>query len=77
MPTQVDQNFNGIAQMPFLPNPYYLYRNASTSSMPWSIQSVSNSFSYTYLENDSKIYFLPRYFVKAKGQIPASKVKFD
>ena len=77
MPAQVDQNFSGFAQMPFLPNPYYLYGNASMSSMPWSTPTVNNSFAYTYPENASKSYSQPKISVKAKGQRPAPKVKVD
>ena len=60
MPAQVDQNFSGFAQMPFLPNPYYLYGNASMTPMPWSTPTVNNSFAYTYLENASKSYSQPK-----------------
>ena len=34
MHANVDQNFSGFPQMPFLPNPYYLDENASMTSMP-------------------------------------------
>ena len=47
------------------------------SSMPWSTPTINNSFAYTYPENASKIYSKPRNSVKAKGQRPAPKVKFD
>ena len=77
IPTLVDQNFNGLAQLPFLPNPYYLYGNANMSFMPWSTPSVNNSFAYTYPENVSKSYSQPRNSVKAKGQRPSPKVKVD
>ena len=45
--------------------------------IPWSTPSVNNSFAYTYPENASKSYSQPRNSFKAKGQIPASKVKVD
>ena len=34
MPVNVDQNFSAFPQMYFLPNLYYLYGNASMTSMP-------------------------------------------
>ena len=60
MPTLVDQNFNGLAQIPFLPNPYYQYENTNMFTMPWSTPTVTNSFSYLYPENASKRYSRPR-----------------
>ena len=77
MPTLIDQNFNGLAQLPFLPNPYYQYGNTNMSSMPLSTPTVNNSFTYTYPENASKSYSQPRNYVKAKGQRPAPRVKVD
>ena len=68
MHAQVDHNFSGFAQMSFLPNPYYLYENASMSSMPWSTPPVNNSFAYKYPENVNKIYSQPKISVKAKDQ---------
>ena len=63
--------------MPFLPNPYYLYGNASMTSMPWGTPTVNNPFAYTYPENVSKSYSQPKASVKTKGQRPAPKVKVD
>ena len=77
MPVNVDQNFSGFPQMSFLPNPYYLYGNASMTSMPWGTPTVNNSFAYTYPENVSKSYSQPKASVKTKGQRPAPKVKVD
>ena len=77
MPAQFDQNFSGFAQMSFMHNPYYLYGNASMTSISWSTPTINNSFSYTYPENASKSYSQPKIYVKAKGQRPTSKVKVD
>ena len=63
--------------MPFLPNPYYLYGNASMTPMPWGTPTVNNSFAYTYPENASKSYSQAKASVKSKGQRPAPKVKVD
>ena len=76
MPTLVDQNFNGLAQLPFLPNPYHLYENSNMSSMPCT-PFVNNSFAYTYPENANKSYSQLRNSVKSKGQRPSPKVKVD
>ena len=62
----VDQNFSGFPQMPFPPNPHYLYRNASMTSMPWGTPTVNNSFSYTYPKNVSKSYSQPKASIKPK-----------
>ena len=77
MSANVDQNFSGFPQMPFLHNPYYLYGTASMTFMPWRTPTVNNSFSYTYPENVSKCYSQPKSFIKSKGQRPAPKVKVD
>ena len=67
MPANVDQNFSGFAQMPFLPNPYYLYGNASMTPMPWGTPTINNSIcTYTYPENASKSYSQPKTSVKAQ-----------
>ena len=50
MLAKVNQNFSGFPQMPFLPNPYYLYGNASMSYMPWGTPTVNNPLGYTYPE---------------------------
>ena len=49
MPANVNQNFSGFSQMPFLPNPFYLYGNASITPMPWGNQTVNNPFAYIYI----------------------------
>ena len=77
MSANVDQNFSGFRQMPFLPNPYYLYGNVSMNSIPWGTPTVNNPFEYSYPENVSKSYSQPKASVKTKGQIPAPKVKVD
>ena len=63
--------------MPFLPNPFYFYGNASITPMPWGTPTVNNSFAYTYLENDSKSYSQPKASINSKGQRPSPKVKVD
>ena len=63
--------------MPFLPNPYYLYENASMTPMQWGTPTVNNSFAYTYPENSSKSYSQPKASIKPKGQRPSLKVKVD
>ena len=40
-------------------------------------QLLITHLSYTYPENASKGYSQPKNYVKAKGQRPAPKVKFD
>ena len=35
--------------MPFLPNPFYLYVNASITPMPWGNQTVNDPFAYIYI----------------------------
>ena len=77
IPTNVNQNFGNFPQMPFLPNPFYLYGNASMTSMPWGNQTVNNPFSYIYPENESKNYLQPKGSDKPKGQRPTPKVKVD
>ena len=77
MPANFDQNFSGFAQMPFMPNLYYLYGNSNMSHMPWGIPTVNNSFANTYPENASKSYSQSKTFVKPKGQRPSPKVKVD
>ena len=77
MSANVNQNFSGFSQMPFLPNPYYLYGNARMTSMSWGTPTVNNPFAYTYPENTSKNYSQPKASFKTKGQIHAPKVKVD
>ena len=72
----VDQNFSGFPQMPFLPNPFYLYGNASMTPMPWGTPIINNSFAYTYPENASKSYsYSLKLRLKPKGHRPTPKVK--
>ena len=54
MPATVNQNFSCFSQMPLLPNPFYLYGNASITPMTWGNQTVNNPFAYIYPENESK-----------------------
>ena len=54
MTANVNQNFSGFSRMPFLPNPLYLYGNASITPMSWGNQTVNNHFAYIYPENESK-----------------------
>ena len=75
MPANVNLKFSGFPQMSFLPNPYYLYGNASMTSMPWGTPTVNKPFAYTYPENVSKSYSQPKDYVKTKGQRLAPKVK--
>ena len=79
IPTNVNQNFSGFPQMPFLPNPFYLYRNASMTQMPWGNQTVNNPFAYIYIypENVSKSNLQSKDSDKPKGQRPTPKVKVD
>ena len=77
IPTNVDQNFSGFPQMPFLPNPFYLYGYATMTPMPWGTPTINNSFAYNYPENTSKSYSQPIASVKPKRQRPTPKVKVD
>ena len=77
IPANVDMNSSGFPQMPFMPNPFYLYGNASMTPMSWGTPTVNNSFAYTYPENASKSYSQPKAFVKSKCQRPTPKVKVN
>ena len=66
MPTNVNQNLDNFPQMPFLPNPIYMYGNASMTPMLWGNQNVNNPFAYIYPENESKDYLLPKSSDKPK-----------
>ena len=77
MHANVNQNFSGFSQMPFLPNPFYLYGNASITPMSWGNQTVNNPFAYIYPENESKSNLQPKVSDKPKGQRPTPKVKVD
>ena len=75
MPTNVNKNLGNLPQMHFLPNPLYIYRNASMTPMLWGNKNVNNPFAYP--ENESKNYLQPKSSNKPKGQRPTLKVKVD
>ena len=77
MSALVYQNFSGLDQMSFLPNPYFQYGNVNMSSMPWSTPSVNNSLAYKYPNDKSKSYSQNENFVKSKGQRPTPRVKVE
>ena len=56
--------------MPFLPNPLYMYGNASMTPILWGNHNVNP-------ENESKDYLRPKSSNKSKGQRPTPKVKVD
>ena len=54
--------------MYFLPNPYYLYGNASMTSMPWGTPTVNNPFAYTYPKILAKVIHGLKLILKAKDK---------
>ena len=76
MHANVNQNFSEFSQMPFLPNPFYLYGNASITPMPWGNQTGNNPFAYIYSENESKSNLQPKVSDKPKGQKTNSLLGF-
>ena len=49
MPANVNQNLGNFSQMPFLPNPFHMYGNASMTPMLWGNKNVNNIFAYIYI----------------------------
>ena len=49
IPTNINKNFSGFPHMPFLPNPFYLYGNASMTPIPVGNQTINNPFAYIYI----------------------------
>ena len=68
MPTNVNQNFSGFPQMPFLPNPYYLYGNASMTSMQCGTPTVNNPFAYTFLKMLAKVIHSLKFLLRPKAK---------
>ena len=77
IPSNADQNFSGFLQIPFLPNPFYLYENTRMTHMSWVTPTINNSLHIHIMKNASKNYSQSKASVKSKGQIPAPKVKVD
>ena len=69
VPTNVNQNLGNFPQMPFLPNPFYIYGNSSMTPMLWGNHNVNNPFAYIYiLKMKARIIYGLKFLISLKAK---------